>query len=102
MKKTRDEVLSDVTTLLQDLAKEWDYSSPMGPQTLLFSELRLESLDAVVLGTALQESYQKEMPFAQLLTEIGQRDIRDLSIGELVDFVHTHLASDAEKETDSA
>lgn len=100
MKKTRDEILSDVTTLLQNLAQEWDYSSPMGPETLLFSELGLESLDAVVLGTALQETYQKEMPFAQLLTEVGQR-AHDLSIGELVDFVHSHLASDTEKETHS-
>lgn len=94
MKKSREDILTDILSLLQDLSKEWEYTSKMGPQTLLFSEIGLESLDAVVLGTALQERYQKEMPFAQLLAEVGEREVRDLAIGELVDFVDTHLASD--------
>ncbi len=101
MKKSREDILADIVSLLQDLSKEWDYTGHMGPQTLLFSELGLESLDAVVLGTALQERYQKEMPFAQLLAEVGQREFRYLAIGELVDFVDTHLASDV-KEAQSA
>lgn len=69
---------------------------PWGPQTLLFSELGLESLDAVVLGTALQDRYQAEMPFAQLLADIG-KESRDLSVTELVDFVHSHLDSGMEE-----
>lgn len=31
MKKTREDIFADVITLLQDLASDWDYSSPMGP-----------------------------------------------------------------------
>jgi len=50
----------------------------------------LESLDAVVLGTTIQEHFQQPLPFAELLSEIG-REQRDLSIRELVDFVDQHL-----------
>jgi hypothetical protein len=48
----------------------------------------MESLDLVVLGTALQERYGR-MPFAEFLAEIGQRPVRerDISVGELVAFV---------------
>jgi acyl carrier protein len=56
----------------------------------LFTELGLESLDAVVLGTAIQEHYQVQMPFAELLADIGEKQ-RDLSIAELADFVSQHL-----------
>ena len=90
MRPNRDDIYAHVQELLGQLAQDWDYSSPVGPGTKLFSELGFESLDAVVLGTAIQEHYQQSMPFAELLAELGQQQ-RDLSVGELVDFVHTHL-----------
>jgi hypothetical protein len=34
------------------------------------------------------------MPFAELLASIGQREVQDLSVGELVEFIHTHLGSE--------
>ena len=51
----------------------------------------MESLDLVVLGTAIQKRHGK-LPFAELLAEIGQRPVeeRDLSVGELVAFVSLH------------
>src|SRR2546422_8351231 len=90
MKPDRQEILAHVRALLQQLAQDWDYSRPVGPETLLFSELGFESLDAVVLGTAIQEHYQRLMPFAQLLADIGQRQC-DLSVADLVDFIELHV-----------
>jgi acyl carrier protein len=87
---TREQIQEYVLATLQDLCRDWDYSRPVGPSSLLFSELGLESLDAVVLGTVIQEHFQKHMPFAELLAEIG-REQRDLSITELVDFIDQHL-----------
>lgn len=87
------EILDYVLSLLQELAKDWDYSQTVGPETLLFSQLGFESLDAVVLGTAIQEHYRREMPFAELLAGIGQRENHDLSIAELVQFIDANLAS---------
>ncbi len=90
MKPTRDEIQDYILATLQELSRDWDYSRPVGPDSLLFTELGLESLDAVVLGTTIQEHFQKPLPFSELLSEIG-RDQRDLSIKELVDFVDLHL-----------
>jgi acyl carrier protein len=90
VKPTREEIQDYVLATLQELCRDWDYSRPVGPGSLLFSELGLESLDAVVLGTIIQEHFQQPLPFAELLAEIG-REQRDLSIQELVDFVDRSL-----------
>lgn len=95
MKPTRQEILERIMTMLQDLARDWDYSAPVGADTRLFADLGFESLDAVVLGTAIQERYQQAMPFAELLAEVGQRPTPELTIGELADFVELHVGAAA-------
>lgn len=90
MRPSRQEIMDYLLQKLGDLCQDWDYPDPVTAQSLLFTQLGFESLDAVVLCTAIQEHYQKAMPFAELLAEIGQQQ-RDLSINELTDFVHTHL-----------
>lgn len=87
------EVADYVCNLLGQLARDWDYSQAIGPDTRLFADLGFESLEAVIVGTAIQEHYQREMPFAELLADVGQREIRDLTIGELVEFVDKHVVS---------
>jgi acyl carrier protein len=93
MSATRQQILDYLLKTLEELSQDWDYSEEVGPNTLLFTQLGLESLDAVVLGTTIQEHFQKQMPFAELLAEIGEKQ-RDLSISELVDFVDKHLNAD--------
>jgi acyl carrier protein len=88
MKTTHDDVLEYVSQLLRDLGRDWDYQDAITGETLLFRELGFESLDIVVLGTAVQEHYGCQMPFAELFTDIGNRGTRDLSVAELVAFVY--------------
>lgn len=90
MKSRRQEILDYLLQKMGDLTQDWDYAEPVRPESLLFTELGFESLDAVVLCTAIQEHYRTQMPFAELLAEIGEQQ-RDLSIAELADFVDTHL-----------
>jgi acyl carrier protein len=90
MKQTRQEALDYVLQMVQGLCQDWDYADPVGPDSLLFTGLGLESLDAVVLGTAIQDHYRIQMPFAELLADIGEKR-RDLSIAELADFVNQHV-----------
>ena len=92
MNPNRQAIQDYVLETIGELSQDWDYSRPVGPESLLFSELGLESLDVVVLGTAIQEHYKRLMPFAELLSEIGQRDRKDLSIKELVDFIAAHIS----------
>lgn len=98
MNQSRDDILIYVLNTIEELAQDWDYSEPVTPDSLLFTELGLESLDVVVLGTAIQEHYRFQMPFAEFLTELG-RGRRDVSIIELVDFVDKHLNAQVSEAT---
>lgn len=89
----RDAIRSYVLQTLEELSRDWDYSSEITENTGLFGDLGFESLDAVVLGTAIQEHYRCVMPFAELLADVGQRQVRELTIGELVSFVETHTTA---------
>jgi acyl carrier protein len=91
MATTSTQLLGEVLELMTSLAGDWEYEESITPDTLLFGELGLASLDLVVLGTAIQDRYGR-MPFAEFLTEMGQRDIRDVSVGELASFVDQHRA----------
>ncbi len=84
-------VMTDVVNLLSQLSRDWEYSGEITPDTLLFADLGFESIDTVVLASFVQEHYGRPMPFPQLLADIGRRDVKDLTIGELVGFVHSHL-----------
>ena len=93
----REEIEAYVVKLLQDLARDWDYSEAIGTETGLFSQFGMESLDAVVLGTAIQEHYDRPMPFAELLADVGQRQVRELTVGELVSFIEAQLAAEVQE-----
>lgn len=88
---SRDVILTDVLSLLNQLARDWEYSGEITPDTWLFADLGFESIDAVILASFVQEHYGRPFPFPQLLADIGQRDVRDLRISELVGFIHEHL-----------
>jgi acyl carrier protein len=91
---TRSEILSDLSRILSDFQGR-EYSEPIGPETRFFGDLGLASIDAVVLGEALQEHYQRPLPFSDLMAELGRRTDRDLSIGELADFLQKNLSAGA-------
>jgi acyl carrier protein len=82
------QALARVLTLLNELADDWEYDGPIGPDTYFIADLALESLDIVVLGTMIQQEYGR-LPFAEFLEELGQRPVeeRDLTVAELVAFV---------------
>jgi acyl carrier protein len=88
MMAAESQVLDEVTDLMTQLAGDWEYTGRITPETRLLADLAMESLDLVVLGTALQERYGR-LPFAEFLAEIGQRPAteRDVSVGELVAFL---------------
>jgi len=91
MTQSDPQVLSGVLQLLDELAGDWEYDGPIGPDTRFIADLALESLDIVVLGTMIQHRYGR-LPFAEFLEELGQRPVeeRDLTVAELVTFVCAH------------
>jgi acyl carrier protein len=87
----QDSIMAVVLTLLGQLAKDWEYSGEISPETFLFADLGFESIDAVVLASHVQEHYQRQLPFPELLAELGRREVKDISISELVEFIYLHL-----------
>lgn len=90
MSTSRDQVQGYILRKLVELSQDVDSPTEVKPASLIFTELGFESLDAVILGVAIQEHFGRQMPFAELLAELGEQK-RDLSVNELVDFVQQSL-----------
>jgi acyl carrier protein len=84
------EILGDVVALLTGRLGVRP-TSAIGAETRLFADLGLASIDAVVLSEAIQSHYGRNLPFQDLIAEVGRRTERDLTIGELVAFLSTNL-----------
>ena len=91
---TRTEIMADVAAILGSFGGR-DYLGIITPETRFFADLGLASIDAVVLGETLQEHYGRPLPFGDLMADLGRRAERDMSVGEVADFLqrvfqHTH------------
>jgi len=102
MRPTHATVLADVLDLLRGVARDWEFDAPLTEHTRLFSDLNFESLDLVVLGAAVQERFGQRFPFPEFFAEIGQREDRDLTIGEWVTFIADHLVDAGQASSESS
>jgi acyl carrier protein len=90
-------IVTNETTILAELRQVLrdslgvDPVIPIEPETRFFADLGLASIDAIVLGEAIQHHYQRPLPFDQLMAELGQREERDLAISELIRFLQSHF-----------
>ena len=87
---SRTEMLDDITTILSEQTGG-SLAGALSEDTRFFADLGLASIDAVVLTETLQKHYGRTLPFHELIAEVGRRAQRDLSIGELVAFLESHL-----------
>jgi acyl carrier protein len=92
MTYTREQILAKVVELLNSVAGDWEFEGPIGAKTRVFADLAFESLDLVVLGSKIQEHFGQTFPFPEFFAQIGQREVRDFTIGEWVDFMERHLS----------
>jgi acyl carrier protein len=83
--------MDSISELLAQLASDWDYEGEITAGALLFRDLGFQSLDAVVLGNSLQERFGQLIPYADLLADIGQRELNDVTVGEWAEFTYQHL-----------
>ena len=90
---TKDSVFETVLELMSKLAEDWDYEGEISSETWLVNDLGLESIDVVVLATTIQNHYDRTLPFAEFMAEIGQREVRDIKLDEIVEFVYRNLSA---------
>jgi acyl carrier protein len=88
---SQGQVFTDVVEMLNTVMGDWEHSGEITRETGLYRDLGLESIDGAVLGGAIEEHYQRSLPFAQFLSEMNQRGAQDLSVGNLVDFLYQQL-----------
>ena len=79
--------------LLKSLKEDWDYSGELHDETGIFGDLGFESIDAVALGGAIEERFGEQLPFAEFLTVAKDKNLSDITIGYLVEFLTANLTS---------
>jgi acyl carrier protein len=83
---SRAAILADLAAILASFNGR-DYSGTIHAGTRFFADLGLASIDAVVLGETLQEHYGRPLPFGELMADLGRRAERDMTVGEVADFL---------------
>jgi acyl carrier protein len=96
---SRVKVRSDLLTILKEIRDGWDCSIEITEDTGIFRELGFESIDAVALGSALEEHFDRTLPFAEFLTKVREQDLQDITVGQLLAFLMTSLNGIAGRET---
>ena len=90
-KLDRSAVRAELLKILTNLREDWDFSDEITDKTGLFSDMQFESIDAVALGSAIEEHFNQSLPFAEFLAKAYERQANDITIGELLDFILLHL-----------
>jgi len=85
-----EQVLADLKLLLEELKEDWE-TAEVTRETMILADLDFESIDAVALGGAIQDHYRQKLPFAEYFGQLSERGAQDISVGEIVDFIHEHL-----------
>jgi len=89
--RDRNALREEVLKILTDLREDWEYSDEITEQTGIFKDLEFESIDAVAMGSAIEEHFNQSLPFAEFLTKANERQAEDITVGEVLDFLLENL-----------
>ena len=89
--RDRNVVRSVLIDTIKDVREDWEISVPIEDDTGLFRDIGFESIDAVALGSSIEEHFDQSLPFADFLTKANEEKWDDVTVGQLVDFLMTHL-----------
>ncbi len=87
----REAARAVVVDTIREVREDWSISTPITDSTGLFNDIGFESIDAVALGSAIEEHFDQSLPFAEFLTKANEEKWSDVTVGQLVDFVTAHL-----------
>ncbi len=93
MRIDSDDILRDVTQILDDMTQSIDkeFSGGIARNTELISDLGFASMDMVMLLVAIEGRYEIQgLPFEELLMKDGQY-VQHLTVQHIVDFLYRTL-----------
>ena len=94
---SQPEVLTDIMKMMEGLTGEWEYAGPITPDTRLFADMELKSLDFVILSAEVSKRFGR-LPFDVYYAELAEipPEEREVTVTQFADFVYQHLARVAE------
>jgi len=88
---TQEQIAADLEGIFHETMGDWEYSGEITPDTRLFADLGLESIDVVALGGAIEEHYRRNFPFAQWLIQMRDQQVDDIRVKDVIQFLHDNL-----------
>lgn len=86
-----NEIYRDLGRIMTSAFPDRDLPEAVGPDTRVFADLGLASIDVVVLGERMEQHYGRRLPFGPFLASLRTRGADDLALGELVAFLQQHV-----------
>ena len=90
---THEQIGADLEKIFQETMGDWEYSGEITPETRLFADLGLESIDIVALGGNIEGHYRRNFPFAQWLAQMREQQVDDIRVKDVIEFLHDSLKS---------
>ncbi len=88
MSTTESEVLEEVARMVREvIGEDWATEVPVTMTTSFAHDLELESIEFVALAERLKTRYGKGVDFAGWLSGMELKQIIELRVGELVEFI---------------
>ena len=94
---TVENIFSVLLQIIEELFEDWEYSGKITQETTLLSDLGFQSIDAVALGSAIEDYYDQKIPFAQYLADLEEKGISDIKLGDFARFIQKNLGSRRDK-----
>jgi acyl carrier protein len=88
---TPDQIFRDLADVMVTAFPDRDPPSDVGPETRVFADIGMASIELVVLGERLEQFYGRRLPFGPFLASLRNSGAEDLQLGELVAFLQKHV-----------
>jgi hypothetical protein len=87
---SREQVLRDLAGLLKNYQGR-EYSEVIDGRTRFFADLGLTSIHAVHFAELLERHYGRQFPFQEFLSALVARQVEDLELNDLVEFLYQQM-----------
>lgn len=91
MPRTPEQLYRDLAEVMATAFPDRDISVDVGPDTRVFADLGLASIELVVLGERLEQFYGRKLPYGPFLADLRRGGAEDLGLGALVGFLQQHV-----------
>src|SRR4051812_7400697 len=91
MRPTREQILTEFLKVIHSMNEEWGDTSVVSEDSFIMGDLNWRSIQIVYLVNVLQERFGQTFPLAEFLERIEQRETKDVTVREWVDFIHENL-----------